>query len=77
MKKSLIVLTGVLVCVMFTAVSAFSANNAKIGIIDFQKILTTSSQGKLVTEEMNKKGKEMEEDVEKKGAGADRIAKKT
>ncbi|MBF0201661.1 MAG: OmpH family outer membrane protein [Desulfamplus sp.] len=39
------------------------AKSLKIGIIDFQKILSASSAGKLASEIMNKKGKEMEDDI--------------
>ncbi len=64
MKKSLIISMSIFVSLLFTSASGFCAD--KIGIVDFQKILTTSSPGKIAAEEMNKKAQEMEEDVKKR-----------
>ena len=48
---------------------AEAADVAKIGVVDFQKILQNSSAGKYAQAEINKKGKEMESELAKKGAG--------
>lgn len=59
----------------FTTLS-FSADIAKIGIVDFQKVLSASSPGKLSKAEINKKGTEMEEDLKAKGAEIEELKKK-
>ena len=48
---------------------AQAADVAKIGVVDFQKILQNSSAGKYAQAEINKKGKQMESELAKKGAG--------
>ena len=47
---------------------AGAADVAKIGVVDFQKVLQNSSAGKYAQAEINKKGKEMEAELAKKGA---------
>lgn len=56
-------------------VSAFAADKSKIGIINFQKILVTSSSGKIAKEEINKKGKEMETALKAKGEELEELKK--
>ncbi|MBW1696309.1 MAG: OmpH family outer membrane protein [Deltaproteobacteria bacterium] len=46
----------------------YGADVAKIGVIDFQRILENSSAGKYAQAEINKKGKLMEEELKRKGA---------
>ncbi len=46
---------------------AFGADVAKIGLVDFQKVLTTSEAGKEAQQQISEKGKEMEEDLKAKG----------
>jgi outer membrane protein len=53
---------------LFLAPSVRAADVAKIGVIDFQRILETSSAGKYAQAEINKKGKQMEADLKKRGA---------
>ncbi|MBC2715075.1 MAG: OmpH family outer membrane protein [Desulfobacteraceae bacterium] len=50
----------VVALVLFYVLPAFAADVAKIGIIDFQRVLTESEAGKSVQEEIQKKGREME-----------------
>ena len=45
-----------------------AADVAKIGVIDFQKILRNSSAGKYAQAEISKKGKQMESELAQKGA---------
>ena len=45
--------------------SAYGADGAKIGVIDFQRILTTSSAGKASQAEITKQGKVMEDTLKK------------
>ena len=65
MKVFPILFLGLLCFVSF----AEAADVAKIGVIDFQKILQNSSAGKYAQAEINKKGKQMESELAKKGAG--------
>lgn len=62
-----IFLTLLALAFFFTA-SAYSAEVGKIGIIDFQKILTTSAMGKAAKAEIDKKGKAMDAELKKRGA---------
>ncbi len=45
---------------------SFGADVAKIGIVDFQRVLETSSAGKASQAEISKQGKKMKEELEKK-----------
>ena len=45
------------------AAASHSADVAKIGVVDFKKILETSNAGKSAQAEINKHGKKMEEDL--------------
>ena len=65
MKVFPILFLGLLCFVSF----AEAADVAKIGVVDFQKILQNSSAGKYAQAEINKKGKQMESELAKKGAG--------
>ena len=49
-------------------IPADAADVAKIGVIDFQRVLEASSAGKYAQAEINKKGKKMEADLKKRGA---------
>lgn len=61
-KKVLIVIACFLL-VSFTAANA--ADVAKIGIVDFQRFLTTSKAGKTAQEEFKNQGVKMEADLKK------------
>jgi outer membrane protein len=54
----------------------FGAESAKIGLVDFQKILSTSSAGKSAQTEITKQGKQMEEDLKKRGDEIEESQKK-
>jgi outer membrane protein len=62
--------------ICFLSVSSYGADVAKIGVIDFQKILATSSAGKMATAEINRRGQDMEADLKKRGEGIDATKKK-
>jgi len=62
--------------IFFFAGHSYSADVAKIGIIDFQRILETSSTGKSAQSEINKKGKKMEAELKAKGAAIEELQKK-
>ncbi|RJP85911.1 MAG: OmpH family outer membrane protein [Desulfobacteraceae bacterium] len=51
---------GAVAVMMLIAVSAGAADGAKIGIVDFQKVLTDSETGKKIQAQMQEKGKGME-----------------
>ena len=63
MKKVFVGVLAVVISFVFTFAVAEANPKYKIGIVDFQKVLLTSSPGKLATEEMEKEGKKMEADV--------------
>ena len=73
MKKTLWI---AILLIPFWVVPSFSADIAKIGVIDFQKILETSSSGKAAQAEIKKKGQKMEADLKKRGAGIEDSKKK-
>lgn len=56
-------------------VCAYAADTAKIGIVDFRKILEESNVGKSGRAEIKKKGEEMGTDLKKKGAELDELKK--
>jgi outer membrane protein len=60
----------------FSAFSSYGADIAKIGVVDFQRILETSSAGKSAQAEINAKGKIMEKALKEKGAEIEELKKK-
>ncbi len=54
---------------------SFAAGEFKIGIVDFQKIVSTSSPGKIAKKAMDKKGKELENSLKKKGNEIEKLKK--
>ncbi|MCF8025381.1 MAG: OmpH family outer membrane protein [Desulfobacteraceae bacterium] len=62
--KAMKVFGAILACTMFFAVSAYAADVARIGIIDFQKVLEESEAGKKVQQNLQEQGKEMEADLQ-------------
>jgi len=73
MKKTLWM---AILLIPFWAAPSFSADIAKIGVIDFQKILEASSSGKAAQAEIKKKGQKMEAELKKRGAGIEESKKK-
>lgn len=64
--RSFKTISGITLLTIIVAVfPAFGADVAKIGVIDFQKILETSSAGKASQVEINKQGKSMEAELKK------------
>ena len=62
--------------IFFSAGYSYGADVAKIGVIDFQRILETSSTGKSAQSEIDKKGKKMEAELKVKGAAIEELQKK-
>lgn len=52
--------------ILFTAAVGHSADPAKIGVVDFQRVLKESTAGKAAQEEITQKGKEMEASLQGK-----------
>ncbi|RJQ62345.1 MAG: OmpH family outer membrane protein [Desulfobacteraceae bacterium] len=73
LRKIFVVFAGCLL-LNYTGI-AEAADVAKIGVIDFQKILEASSAGKNAQAEINKKGKQMEEELKKRGNELEEIKK--
>ena len=70
-----ILAVGVLSFFFLTGASS-AADVAKIGVVDFQKILEISNAGKTAQVEINKQGKQMETDLKDRGAEIEDIEKK-
>ena len=60
MKNGKFALIGAVALIVFYVLPAYAADVAKIGIVDFQRVLTESESGKSVQEKLQKKGREME-----------------
>jgi outer membrane protein len=62
-------------CFLF-AMPAWGADVAKIGIVDFQKILTTSEAGKKASQDIATKGKAMEAELKSQGSELEEAKKR-
>jgi len=60
MTKATSTITAILLSVLWLASPSLGADVAKIGVVDIQKILLTSSAGKMAKAQINKKAREME-----------------
>lgn len=60
MRRSILGLIAALAMISMNSGPANAADIAKIGIIDFQRVLTESEAGQAVQAEIQKKGREME-----------------
>ena len=65
----------VICCLIFSPLSALGADVAKIGVIDFQRVLMTSSEGKKAQAEINRKGRKMETELKQKGEAIEKLKK--
>ncbi|MEA3280690.1 MAG: OmpH family outer membrane protein, partial [Thermodesulfobacteriota bacterium] len=59
-----------------TVTALYAADVAKIGVVDFQRILEASSAGKAAKVEIDKQGKKMESALKKKGTAIEEMQKK-
>ena len=55
---------------------SLAADVAKIGVIDFQKVLETSAAGKAIQAELKAKNEKMAADLQKKGSEIEKISKR-
>ena len=76
MRNYIMMMLTIVFSVFFFVTFSYGADVAKIGIVDFQKILEKSDAGKKATIEINKRGKQMENDLKKKGDEIDAKKKK-
>lgn len=65
-----------IVAVLLAAVGAAGAEGAKIGLVDFQRILDHSKAGKAAQAFINEEGKKMEADLKTKGAEIEAMQKR-
>ncbi|PIP37239.1 MAG: hypothetical protein COS92_07230 [Desulfobacterales bacterium CG07_land_8_20_14_0_80_52_14] len=64
------------VMILTSSGTVWGADIAKIGVVDFQKILSISEAGKMAQSEINKQGKQMETDLKKQGDDIEGIRKR-
>lgn len=74
MKRILIAIITLAFIAGFTPV-VFAADVAKIGVVDFEKIIKESSSGKLTQKELKKKGNEFQGKLKKEKDSLDAISK--
>ncbi|MBW2592751.1 MAG: OmpH family outer membrane protein [Deltaproteobacteria bacterium] len=71
MRTARTVLTVMVLSLFFFSGIVYGANDVKIGILDFQRILAETSAGKTAVAEINRLGQLMKVDLEKKKAEID------
>jgi outer membrane protein len=64
MKVKKILFISAMMCLCFATVNAGAADVAKIGVIDFQKVISESVAGKKVQGEIQQKGRQMESELQ-------------
>lgn len=73
MKVYKLSVIGAIVMVVFFVLPVSAADVAKIGVVDFQKVLTESEPGKSVQNEMQTQGREMEKSLRDLGAAIENL----
>ncbi|MBW2369544.1 MAG: OmpH family outer membrane protein [Deltaproteobacteria bacterium] len=76
MRKCKLGLLTIGISIFLLTSGALAADVAKIGLVDFQKILATSDAGKAAQEKISQKGKEMENDLKNKGSDIEEVKKR-
>ena len=61
---------------LFSLTVSYGADVAKIGVVDFQRILEVSSAGKSAQAKIKSQGEKMETDLKKKGSELEELKKK-
>ncbi|MCP3944434.1 MAG: OmpH family outer membrane protein [Desulfobacteraceae bacterium] len=74
MKRILIAIITLAFVAGFSNV-VFAANTAKIGVVDFEKVIQESSAGKLTQKDLRKKGEEFQNKLKKEKASLDAVSK--
>jgi outer membrane protein len=75
MRMGKVTFVATVICLCLLA-SSYGADVAKIGVVDFQRILKTSSAGKKANAEINKRGKKIEAELKQKGEEIEASKKK-
>lgn len=73
MKRVIVSVFACIAVAAVCAVPAWGADVAKIGIVDFQRILTESEAGKDIQAQLQKKGREMESDIRELGTEIEKL----
>ncbi len=73
MIKSKTIIVAMMLTVAWVAAPCMGADVAKIGVVDIQKILLTSSAGKMAKAQINKKAREMEARLTEKKEEIDKL----
>lgn len=76
MIRSAFTAMALLALMLFWVNPAISADVAKIGVIDIQRILENSSAGKKALAQINEQGKKMKQEIDQKGARLEEDQKK-
>lgn len=66
MKKSILIPAVLIVAAMFTC-SAFAADPAKIGVVNFEKIIKVSSAGKVMQKDLKARLEELQKKLQNEG----------
>ena len=66
----------IFLAMLVSASTAFSADVAKIGVVEFQRLFDNSLGGKAIKAELTAKGKKMEADLKAKSAEIDALKKR-
>ena len=74
MKKIIIILSAIIFSFGFIS-GGFCADVAKIGVIDFQKILKDSSAGKMTQKQISEKGAELQKKLQAEKIQLDELQK--
>lgn len=64
MRKNIGIMSFAIVLIFLLTIPAFSADVAKIGVVNFQKIVTTSSAGKMIQKKLQAKGNEFSQKLQ-------------
>ena len=76
MRATKVVFITCLFGLIFFGTFAIAADVAKIGVIDFQKVLETSDAGKTIQTELKKENEKMAVDLQQKGGEIEKIRKR-
>ena len=76
MRATKVVFITCLFVLIFFGTFAIAADVAKIGVIDFQKVLETSDAGKTIQTELKKENEKMAVDLQQKGGEIEKIRKR-
>ena len=76
MRVTKVVFITCLFSFIFLCNFVIAADVAKIGVIDFQKVLETSDAGKLIQAELKKENEKMAVDLQQKGGEIEKIRKR-